>query len=344
MVEHLVGMQAQVPENPYVALWSRLERFAPEELGALIAERRVVRAQLMRSTIHLISARDCLVLHPLVRPLLARVFRNGWLDGLDGAGVDEVLAAGLELLTEKPRTRAELAALLAPRWPDADPLALAYAVTFHAPLVQVPPRGLWRATGQATWAHAERWLDARLVPEPEPAVLEEMVLRYLAAFGPASVADMRTWSGLAGLREVAERLRPRLRSFRDERGRELLDVEDGPLPGADTPAPPRFLPEYDNIGLSHDDRARLFAGLGPGGPLPRGGRAIGTLLVDGFHRAYWQIVEGRDAATLTIDRFAPRGEDPPGTIEAIHAEGAALLRFMAPGDAARRVQFIPAVA
>jgi hypothetical protein len=169
------------------------------------------------------------------------------------------------------------------------------------------------------------------------------VLRYLAAFGPASVADMRTWSGLAGLREVVERLRPRLRSFRDERGRELVDVEEGPLPDPETPAPPRFLPEYDNVGLSHDDRARLFAGLGPGGPLPRGGRAAGALLVDGFHRAFWQIVEGRDAATLTVDRFASRGDDPPGTVEAIHAEGAALLAFVAPDAAAHRVQVVPAV-
>jgi hypothetical protein len=340
MVEHLAGLQAQVPENPYVALWSRLEGFDPAELSALVAERRAVRAQLMRATIHLVSARDCRAFHPLTGGVLAQVFKNAWLARLDGAPVDDVLAAGLELLAERPRTRAELGAALAPRWPDADPLALAHAVTFHAPLVQVPPRGLWRATGQATWALAEDEVGGALDPHPS---LDAMVLRYLAAFGPASVADVRTWSGVSGLREVVERLRPRLRSFRDERGGELLDDEDGALPDPETPAPPRFLPEYDNVGLSHDDRSRLFAGLGPGAPLPRGGRAIGTLLVDGFYRANWQVAEGRDAATLTIDRFAPRPGDPPGTVDDIVAEGGALVGFMAPEAATHRVQFIPAL-
>jgi hypothetical protein len=340
MVEHLVGMQAQVPENPYVALWSRLEAFAPGELGTAIAERRAVRAQLMRATIHLVAARDCLALQPLTRGVLAQVFRNGWRERVAGAPVDDVVAAGLELLAERPRTRAEIGAALAERWPDAEPLALAHAVTFHAALVQVPPRGLWGATGQATWAPTEDWLGARLNPNPS---VDAMVLRYLAAFGPATVADVRTWSGMTRLREAVERLRPRLRTFRDERDRELLDVEDGPLPDPDTPAPPRFLPEYDNVGLSHHDRSRLFAGLGPGAPPPRGGRAIGTLLVDGFSRANWQVAEARDAATLTIDRFAPRAEDPAGTVEAIVAEGNGLLGFLAPEASTHRVQFIPAL-
>jgi hypothetical protein len=340
MVERLVGMQAQVPENPYVALWSRLDGFGAAELSALIAERRAVRAQLMRSTIHLVSARDCLAFHPVTLEILAKVFRAPWLGALDGADPADVAAAGVALLAERPRTRAELAELLGPRFPGADPLALAYAVTYHAALVQVPPRGLWGATGQATWAPAERFLGAPLVGEPS---VDDMVLRYLAAFGPATVADIRTWSGLTGLRAVVERLRPGLRSFRDERGRELLDVEHGPLPDPDTLAPPRFLPEYDNVALSHADRARLFSGLGPGAPLPQGGRAIGTLLVDGFYRANWQILEDEDGATLTIDRFAPRADDPPASVEAIAAEGEALLMFMAPAAAARRVRFVPDV-
>jgi hypothetical protein len=207
--------------------------------------------------------------------------------------------------------------------------------------VQVPPRGVWGATGQATWAPAERFLGA---PLDHPPSVEDVVLRYLAAFGPAAVADIRTWSGLTGLRAVVERLRPRLRIFRDARGRELLDVEDAPLPDPDTPAPPRFLPEYDNVGLSHADRARLFSGLGPGAPLPQGGRAIGTLLVDGFYRANWQIVEDGDAATLTIDRYVPQADDPPGSVEAIAAEGEGLLAFVSPGATERRVRFVPDVA
>ena len=142
MIERLVGMQAQEPQNPYLALWSRLDGFDPAALSRLIGERRAVRAQLMRATIHLVSARDCLALHPITGPVLARVFTSPWAKGLAGADVREVAEAGLELLAQRPRTRAELGTLLAPRWPDADPKSLAHAVTFNTPLVQVPPRAL----------------------------------------------------------------------------------------------------------------------------------------------------------------------------------------------------------
>src|SRR3954447_6784090 len=336
MVEHLVGLQAQEPANPYIALWSRLARFDPQQLSALVAERRAVRAQLMRATIHLASAPDCLALQPLVAPVLARTFRSPWLARLDGAHVDDVVAARLELLAERPRTRAELAASLSPRWPRAEPQALAHAVTFHAPLVQVPPRGVWRRGGPAAWAPA-----AAYVGEHRDAAgsVEALIRRYLAAFGPASIADIRTWSGLTGLRETVERLRPQLRTYSDERGRELLDVEDGLLPDPDTPAPPRLLPEYDNVLLSHADRSRILpAGGGPLGFAPRGG---GWLLVDGMHRAHWHVVAGRDLATLTVDRYDPRTDDPPGTVEAIVDEAGGLLALLAPDAAAHRVQFIP---
>jgi hypothetical protein len=260
LVEGLVGMQAQVPENPYVALWSRIEGFRPEELSDLIGERTLVRAGLMRSTLHLVSARDCLAIHPITLPVLAKTFSSPHAAGLNGADVDTVVAAGLELIAQEPRTRAQLAAELAKRWPEAEPVALAYAVTLGAALVQTPPRGLWDQTGQATWAPAEHWLGAELDPEPD---VEALVLRYLAAFGPASVADIRTWCGVIGLREVVARLRPQLRSFRDENGKELLDVPDGEFADPDTPAPVRFLPEYDNLLLSHADRSRVLCGLGP---------------------------------------------------------------------------------
>jgi DNA glycosylase AlkZ-like len=338
LVERLVGLQAQVPQNPYVALWSRLEDFDPSELSTLIAERRAVRAQLMRSTIHLVSARDCLAFHPVTLPVRRRTFRNPWSGKLNGADVDEVVAAGLGLLAEQALTRTELSALLAERWPGADPLALAYAVTFHAPLVQVPPRGLWGSTGQARWAHAERWLQDALDPDPSP---EAMVLRYLAAFGPATVADIRTWSGLTGLRGVVASLRPSLQAFRDEQGRELLDLADGALAAAETPAPPRFLPEYDNVLLSHADRSRVLSGLGPCLPFLQGGRGVGTLLVDGFYRANWIVTDEPGGATLTIDRFAPVASDPAGTADAIVAEGTGLLAFLAPDKSDRRVVFAP---
>lgn len=330
-------MQAQVPANPYVALWSRLDDFRPDALSRLIAERGAVRAQVMRGTIHLVSARDCRALQSLTKPLLARVFGSQFRRGLAGADLEEIVAAGREALAERPRTRAELATLLAPRWPEVDPAILAQAVTFHTALVQVPPRGLWRRSGQARWERTE----TRLGAHPDAgASIDDLVLRYLGAFGPATVADVRTWSGLTGLREVVGRLRPRLRTFRDERGRELFDLLDAPLPGPDRPAPPRFLPEYDNVLLSHADRSRILDGNGPGAPHPQGG-TFGTLLVDGFFRAFWAISEEPGVATLTIDRLTPLSGDGPGTVDDILAEGVRLLAFLAPDAGERRVRLVP---
>ena len=336
MIERLVGMQAQVPANPYLALWSRLSDFRPDELSDLIAERRAVRAQLMRGTIHLVSARDALAIHPLTKPLLARVFGSQFRKSLAGADVEEIAAAGRELLAERPRTRAELATRLAPRWPAVDPSILAQAVTFHTALVQVPPRGLWGRSGQARWERTETWLGQDLDAGPS---IDDLVLRYLAAFGPATVGDVRTWSGLTGLREVVERLRPRLRTFRDASGRELLDLPDAPLPDPDRPAPPRFLPEYDNILLSHADRSRILGGVGPDAPYPLSG-ASGWLLVDGFFRAFWAIREEAGAATLAIGGFSPLPGDGPGAADEIVAEGTRLLAFLAPDARERLVRFV----
>ena len=328
MIERLVGMQAQVPENPYVALWSRIEGFEPAELSELIESRAAVRAGAMRSTIHLLTARDCLAIQPITQDVMKRAFNSPWAKGLAGADPDEVATAGLELLAAEPLTRAQLAERLAPRWPDADPKALAHAVTSRAALVQVPPRGLWRESGQATWAPTEQWLGAPLASDPS---VDDLVLRHLAAFGPATVADIRTWSGLTGLRDVVERLRPSLRTFSDENGKELLDVPDGPLPDPDTTVPPRFLPEYDNVGLSHADRSRIFDGRGPGWPPPRGS-TIGSLLVDGFYRANWSLRVEDGVATLTI-----QGVERREAGESVEAEAAGLMRLLASDAAERRV-------
>jgi hypothetical protein len=335
MIERLVGMQAQVPANPYLALWSRLKGFRPEELSDLIAGRQAVRAGLMRATIHLVSAQDCLAFQPLTLPVLMRTFKSAFAKTLAGADVEEIVAAGRELLLAEPRTRAELSAELAPRWPDVPAETLGAAVGLHLPLLQVPPRGLWGESGQARWALTEQWLGRQLEPRPST---EGVLLRYLAAFGPASVADMRTWSRFTGLRPVVEALRPRLRTFRDERGRELFDVPGAPLPDPDTPAPPRFLPEYDNLLLSHDDRSRMLAGHGPRLPFPQGGKVLGTLLVDGFFRAFWKIVEEEETATLLVDRLEQLPGDPPGAMGQVEEEGLRLLSFICPASAELRVE------
>ena len=134
-------------------------------------------------------------------------------------------------------------------------------MTFLVPVVQVPPRALWRRSGLARWATIEGWVGRSLASDWSSP--DGLVLRYLAAFGPAGAADARAWSGLTGAAEILDRLRPRLRAFRDEQGRELLDLPDAPRPDADTPAPIRFLPVYDNVTLSHADRGRIVEESSP---------------------------------------------------------------------------------
>jgi hypothetical protein len=336
-IEHLVGMQVQSPGNPYLALWSRLEGFEAEQLSRMIAEREAVRATLMRATIHLVTARDYLALRPVMQSVPAQTFRSShFARNIEGVDIGEVVACGRELLDEQPRTLGEIAPLLAERWPGVDPGSLSQAVGFLASLVHVPPRGLWHTSGRARLTPAESWLGR---PIDQGQTAEEIVMRYLGAFGPATTSDIRTWSRLTGLREVVERLRPRLRTFQDERDRELFDLPDGPLPNPDTPAPPRFLPEYDNILLSHDDRGRITGDLA-GSSIPAGaGSDYGSVLVDGFLAGMWRITRERGRATLTIE---PAGSWSASDRSAVADEGAGLLVFVA-GDAVvdHDVRFVP---
>jgi hypothetical protein len=323
-IEHLVGMQAQAPNPPYVGLWTRLKGFHPDELSRLILDRRAVRVALMRNTVHLVSARDCLALRPLVQPVFDRgLYANrAHRAGIEGVDIEALVAAGRALLEKRPRTAKELGELLKERWPDRDPASLARTIRHLVPLVQVPPRGIWGKSGRAAHTTAEAWLGRPLDPDPS---LDEMVVRYLGAFGPATVKDVQTWSGLTRLGEVIDRLRSRLRIFRDEHDNELFDMPDAPRPGPDTPSLPRFLPEFDNLILSHADRTRVIANDHRKMIASKNGMVPATVLVDGFVRGTWKTERARGKATLLIEPFEPLPKKYRG---ALAEEGERLIRFV----------------
>jgi len=323
-LERLVGMQAQEPPAPYVGLWSRLADFDAAELSRMIEEREAVRGTLMRCTVHVTSADDFLTLRPALQSVMERGFSASPFS-IDGVAVGELLQAGRELVEHAPRTNADLSKALAARWPQADPASLAYAIRYLVPLVQLPPRGLWPArtgAGRVAVTTVEKWLGRPLAPD-----LDTMILRYLAAFGPATIADIAAWSGLTGVREIVERLRPRLRVLVDDRGRALLDVEDGLLPGEDLPSPPRFLPPFDNVLVAYKDRSRVI----PDEHRARVVNDLGTgmVLIDGFVRATWKLVD----AAVQVEPFAPLSD---GDAEAVNEEGERLAAFATGAPAAAR--------
>lgn len=336
-IEHLVGMQAQVPTSPYPGLWSRLEGFQTDVLSDLIRDRAAVRMSLMRGTLHLVTAGDAYRLWPLMNAVSRRAWNSSpFAKATAGVDVAAVVERSRRLLDEEPMTIADLGVRLAERWPGVDPGSLAYAVHFFWPIVQLPPRGLWGQSGRATWQTTEAWLG-RPMPSADavPGALEAMVLRYLAAFGPATISDIRTWCWLTGLREVVERLRPQLRTFRDERGRELFDLPDAPRPDPDAPAPVRFLPDYDNALLAHDDRSRIVDPAFRAAHADRSNE-YRSFLVDGFVAGAWKLAAARDRATLTLAPFRPLSGPEEA---AVNEEAARLLDFLAPNRQDRSVVF-----
>lgn len=319
-VDHLVGMQAQSPSAPYLGLWSRLDAFAISDLVSAITSRELVRSSLMRGTIHLVTAGDCVALSPLMLPIFARAVPT--------PPDDKVLATAVELLEESPRTLAELRLLLAERL-DGDGEAMARAARYLLPLVHVPPRGLWGQSGQARLTTVRAWLGTDVAPCP----MDDVILRYLTAFGPASVKDMQTWCGLTGLREVVARLD--LRTYQAPDGTLLYDIPDGVFPDPDTPAPVRLLPEYDNCLRSHTDRRRvmsdatralLFATKNDA-PTP-------AFLIDGYVRGTWKLDRARTKATVTLRPYDKLSKKDTAVLT---GEAERLLAFTDPEAATREV-------
>jgi len=332
------GLQSQEPRDPHVALWSRLSAFKSERLQQAAERREVVRGSHLRGTIHTVSTDDYLAFRLLLQPVLDRDLKN-WAHLGGGFTMKALEPAARALLARQgPLTAQQIAEALAPRFPQAHKEGLARWVRTCVPLAMVPGDERWGYPRPPRFMPADDWLGQPLQAGASADAMQGLVRRCLAAIGPASAADVRGWCGLGSVKAVLEAMRGELMVFADDQGRELFDLPDAPRPRADTPAPPRFLPEYDNSLLSHEDRRRIVPPEhAPHFSMTRNGRRPRALLVDGFARGGWEIVRERDTARLLLRLYEPASRAVRDEIE---AEGEALLRFMEP-DAARHVIELP---
>lgn len=327
MVQHLVAVQAQETDAPYIGLWARMATFRHEDLTTALVERQVVRGSLLRVTQHITSGDDYRWLRPLIAQRIGRTGLSVFARELAGIELSDLAAAGREILAGQTLTRPKLAAQLSERYPDRSKMPLAWAVQHQLPLIHPPPTGVWRRRGHVSCALAEDWLGAPLDERPS---LRTLVWRYLASCGPASVADLQIWSGLRRLKAEVEALRSELTVFRDERGRELFDIPGLPIADGDEPAPVRFLPEFDNLVLSHDDRSRIIADEHRPRVCPGYSMVHATFLVDGFVAGIWEIKDDQL-------RVAPFGPLASHEADAVRAEADRLLSFLDLGASARVV-------
>lgn len=333
VVEALAGMQAQLARPPYVGMWSRVPAFRRETLTAAITKRLIVRATMMRGTIHLVSARDFVAFRATLQPMLSAGMKSVLRDKSKGLDLEAVLDAARELFQSGPRRFDALRGELATRFPQIDERAMGYAVRTHLPLVMVPDGGAWGFPGNAEFGDAESWLGKLTGVKQHAATL---MVRYLGAFGPATVADAQEWSGMGGLAEVFDALRPQLAVFQDERKRELFDVPRAPRPQESVEAPVRFLPDYDNILLAHADRRRIIADPHRKAISTANLRVLATFLIDGWVAGTWRVETKRKTATLMITPFAAMTKTAR---EIVAAEGESLLAFLEPDAVSRELCF-----
>ena len=324
-VRHLVALQAQLARPPFVGLWTRLAGFTRAKLAKPLHDRKLVRATFLRGTLHLLTTDDFLALRPIFQPMLTAAFRAVIKDRAAGLDV-AALAAFAE--PRLPATFEDLRPQLAAEFRAHDERALGYAVRMHLPLVQVPTDDAWAFPASAAFASAAGWLGrAFAAPSTLDAARRALVERYLAAFGPATIKDAQRWSGIPDLAPVFAALRPELVTFRDDKKRELFDLPTAPRPPADTAAPVRFIPDFDNLVLGHDDRRRIIADAHRPLIVTKNLLVKATFLVDGMVAGTWSVERTKRAVAL---RLAPTGTLAKPARAALEAEGDALLRFLEP--------------
>lgn len=326
IIGHLLGLQAQDVPPPFIGLWSRLRDFSPESISDRLEDRSLVRITLMRGTIHLVTAQDALRMQPQFQPELEKIpFRPGFFFGATvGMDMEEVRTTGATFFGDDPVKSSDLRKMAKAAWPDRDASPVVQAIYYLLPLLQAPPRGKWKNNSRPNWAMIEPWLGK---PLDFSYSIDDLVLRYLRAFGPASTMDMQTWSKLTGFKGVVERLGSQLRTYKDERGRTLYDVADGTIAGAELPAPVRFLGWYDNVYLSHQDRSRIVASSDTSSNV-RGLVNVSPFLVDGFISGAYSVHATQEQAVLHI---VLNRDLSPGDRLQLEEEGAKLLTFLEAG-------------
>ncbi len=324
-IERLLCLQAQLARPPFVALWARLDDFRRDALIAPIEKRDLVRATMMRATIHLMTRRDYVAFRPAIQPALTGSMRAILKDQVEAFDIDELVAEARVCFDKKPSNFVELRDHMLRRFPTLNERAMGYTVRMHLPLVQVPERGaLWAYPSQADFVVAESWLDEPLKTIDTPHAL---ALRYLASFGPALVQDFQSWTGLGTMRAVIDELRPKLRTFRDERGRELFDLPKAPRPSEDEEAPVRFLPEFDNVLLGYGDRSRIIADEHKAALTTKNLFLPATFLVDGFIAGLWTVETKKSIARLIVKPLIALSRPARA---ALTDEGGQLVRFIEP--------------
>ena len=320
VAERLVGLQSQLPNPPYIGLWTRLRAFQRSQLTECLQRRAIARAPWIRSTLHLVSAADHQCFQAVIQPALVRGLRSFFGARSADLDIERLVGIAKPFLESHQPSIGALRKHLQQHEPNLNKEAMAYAVRSYLPLVQIPPSGTWGVGTRATYTSAESWLG-----RAKPSDMPSLFRRYLAAYGPASVMDFQTWTGITRLKSQLAPALTELVVYQSESGnRELYDLPAAPLAAPDAIAPVRFIPEYDNILIAHRDRARILPDAHRKKVFLSAGRVIGTVLIDGFVGATWRVKKDKQSLTLTVSLFAAQ---PKALARAIEAEGARLLQF-----------------